>query len=78
MTPVLSTALNGLNAATTKVGEAANNIAKMGTDQADDVDTIQDIVDIKVAEHAFKANLAVMRTDNEMTKELFRVLDETA
>jgi flagellar basal body rod protein FlgC len=59
----LPTALSGLNRATEKANAAAENIAS-GEVRA------EDIVDLKIAETAFKANAAVVRTAAEMDKRL--------
>jgi len=83
MTSVLSTALNGLQAASNKAAKAAGNIAGVPEDAVpgQEISTSapdpQDIVDLKVAEAAYKANAAVVRVDNEMSKELLRMFDET-
>lgn len=39
---------------------------------------IEDVVNLKVAETAYKANLATIKTANEMNDELFRILDRDA
>ncbi|HEY8963540.1 MAG TPA: hypothetical protein VIN59_03655 [Alphaproteobacteria bacterium] len=83
MTSVLSTALNGLNAASNKAAKAASSIAGVpeeavpGQEVSTAAPDPQDIVDLKIAESAYKANAAVIRVDNEMSKELLRIVDET-
>jgi hypothetical protein len=62
----LPTALSGLNRATEKANAAAENIAS-GEVRA------EDIVDLKIAETAFKANAAVVRTAAEMDKRLLDI-----
>jgi hypothetical protein len=63
---VLPTALSGLNRATEKANTAAANIAS-GEVRA------EDIVDLKIAETAFMANAAVVRTAADMDKRLFDI-----
>jgi flagellar basal body rod protein FlgC len=68
----VSIALSGLNAASTKVATAANNIA---TKQNETLD--RDIIDIRIAENDYKANLAVLKVAGEMERELLNQFDET-
>lgn len=80
MNNILSTALSGLNNAITRVNKAAHNIATSPT-QADagKADTmIEDIVDISLAKHSYKANLAVIKTADDMHDTLLRTLDTKA
>jgi len=72
MINALGIALGGLQAASQKVAGAANNIA----DPAQQDDLARDIVDMKLGEISFKANAAVIRTADEMSKELGRIFDE--
>lgn len=72
MINALTTALGGLQSASQKVTGAANNIA----DPAKQDRLIEDVVDLKVGEMAFKANAAVIRTTAEMSDELFKAFDE--
>ena len=64
---VLPTALAGLNRATAKAETAATNIAS-GEVRA------EDIVDLKLASTAFKANAAVARTAQDLDKTLLDIL----
>jgi hypothetical protein len=64
---VLPTALNGLNRATEKANAAAANIAS-GRVEA------EDIVDLKLATMAFKANAAVVRAADELDKRLLDIV----
>lgn len=73
MLNAITSALSGLNTATKQVERSAQNIAEGGSSEQ----VIQDIVDIKVAETAYKANVAVIKTTDEMTKELLRAFDKT-
>ena len=63
-----STAIAGLKKATSQIEEAAQNIAGGSQDP-------QDIVSLSQAATGFKANAAVLRTQDETTKSL---LDITA
>ena len=63
-----STALEGLKKATNTLQNAAQNIAGGSQDP-------QDIVSLSTAATSFKANAAVIKTENEMTQSL---LDITA
>ena len=63
-----STALEGLKKATNTLQNAAQNIAGGSQDP-------QDIVSLSQAATGFKANAAVIKTENEMTQSL---LDITA
>ena len=85
MTGPLSIALNGLTAASTKAAKAATNIVNAGTqnveavtsDEVQGVDYTQDIVDLKEAATAYKANIVVAKVASEMEKELLNRFDET-
>ena len=80
MTSIMSTALNGLSAASEKAARAASHIAGVDeTNQSVNISTPspQDIIDIKVAAQAYKANIAVVKVDNDMSKELLGLFDET-
>lgn len=68
----MSAALQGMNSASKQVDESAARIA----DPQDATDVIKDIVDIKVAETSYKANLATLKTANEMSEELLQIFDE--
>lgn len=72
MINALGIALGGLQAASQKVAGAANNIA----DPAQQDDLARDVVDLKLGEISFKANAAVIRTTEEISKELGRLFDE--
>ncbi len=73
MINAITSALSGLTGASSKLEQSAENIAK----NASDGRVIEDIVDIKVAEVAYKANIEVLRTANELTQELIDSFDET-
>lgn len=73
MINTITSALSGLNTASKQVEQSAANIAKGGeTSQL-----IEDIVDIKVAETAYKANIETIKVANELTQELLEAFDET-
>lgn len=72
MVDAISTAVSGLQTASRNVAKAAENIADpMKQDQM-----VEDIVDIKIAENAYKANIAVIKTADRMEDELLRLFDE--
>jgi len=62
----ISTAVEGLKKATAQLENAAQNIAEGSTDP-------EDIVSLSVAATSFKANAAVIRTENENTQELLNI-----
>jgi hypothetical protein len=67
-TSTISTAIEGLKKAQSTVEDAAQNIAGGSLDPAD-------IVSLSTAALSFKANAAVIKTENEATRSL---LDITA
>ena len=67
-TSTISTAIEGLKKAQSTVEDAAQNIAGGSLDP-------EDIVSLSTAAISFKANVAVIKTENETTKSL---LDITA
>jgi len=73
MINTITSALAGLNNASAKVEQGAQNIAQSGSNER----VIEDIVDIKVAETSYKANLAVLKTADELSQELLNSFDET-
>ena len=77
---VLSTAISGLNSATERVNRAAESIAQPQTaDQSGGGGSSlpRDIVDLKIGEIEFKANLAVIQTADDLQEELLRTFDKT-
>ena len=73
----INAALNGLNLASQKVGQAANNIANSTTPSiGENVNLTEETVNLKIAELAFKANAATLRTELELSKELLKIFDE--
>lgn len=72
MINAITSALAGLQNATRQVEKSAERIAS-----SPDLSTnIEDIVNLKVAEASFKANVAVLQTDRDLTRDLFRIFDE--
>jgi len=71
MLNAITSALSGLNTATKQVENAAQNIAS-GSSQEN---IIEDVVDIKVAETAYKANVAVLNVADELNEELLSTFD---
>lgn len=69
MNSVTSISLAGLQAAAARLEQSAQRVA---SDQ--NADLPKEIVEQKMAEHAFKANLIALRTANEMTKQMLDIL----
>ncbi|MCK6417340.1 MAG: hypothetical protein L6Q57_00145 [Alphaproteobacteria bacterium] len=78
MISAMNTALSGLYAATQKVNQAANRIVQVGTDipGADEIDLTAEAVNLKIGELSYKANVATLRTAEEMSDELLRIFDK--
>ena len=75
MIGAISTAVSGLLTASKKADGAATNIANAST-PGFEVDLTQEAVNLKVAELSYKANIGVLKTAEEMSKELGRIFDE--
>lgn len=75
MSNTISTALSGIKSATSQINQSANNIANIGNGDGG-ASLPRDIIDIRVAEVAFKANIAVLKAENELTEELLKTFDE--
>ena len=73
MVSTINNALSGLSKAVEKLDNAAESISKLGTTK-DDADLVKDIVDIKAAKNAYKANLAVIKAQKEMDEETIDIL----
>ena len=69
MNSITSISLAGLQSAAARLEQSAQRVA---SDQ--NADLPKDIVEQKMAEHAFKANLVALRTANEMTKQMLDIL----
>ena len=72
MIDAINIALGGMQNASRKVSDAAENIS----DPAKLDNLVEDIVDIKIAENSYKANAAVIRATSEMQDELIRLFDK--
>lgn len=72
MNPI-ATAQYGLFAAGQRLAASADRVARMGDPNAD-VDLATEVVAQLSAKHEFKANLAVIRTSNEMTDALLNII----
>jgi hypothetical protein len=72
MINAIGIALQGLGFATQKVVQSANKIAN--PTESDDLAT--ELVNMKVAETSYKANLSVIKTVSEMEEELLHTFDE--
>jgi len=76
---MLSTAISGLFSASQRVNQASENITRPETANASGVggsSMPQDIIDIKLGEAEYKANLAVIKTADEMMDELLDAVDK--
>ena len=69
MNSVSAISLAGLQSAAARLEASAQRLA---SDRNADLPT--ELVEQKLAEHAFKANLLAMRTANEMTKQMLDIL----
>ncbi|MCI5060011.1 MAG: hypothetical protein MRY79_02945 [Alphaproteobacteria bacterium] len=76
MIGAINTALSGLLAASKRVEEGATNIAQSTVSGAESSQLIEDIVDIKIAETSYKANLATLKVADEMSEELLDSFDQ--
>ena len=82
MIGALSNALQGLFSASQNVTKAANNIANASTEgyrteTGDQVDLSTEAINLKIAETAYRANLATIKTAGDMNDELMKMFDET-
>ena len=72
MNPI-ATAQYGLFAAGQRLASSAERVSRMGEPNSD-VDLASEVVTQVSAKQEFKANLAVIRTSNEMTDALLNIL----
>ena len=72
MNPI-ATAQYGLFAAGQRLASSAERVSRMGDPNAD-IDLANEIVEQVSAKQDFRANLAVIRTSNEMTDALLDIL----
>jgi flagellar basal body rod protein FlgC len=68
----IATAASGLQAAVSRLNASADRTARMGLSQ--DVDPVYESVERIEAGAAFKANVAVIRTADQMTGALLDIL----
>ena len=71
MINAISSALSGLTTATKQVEKSAESIANPTSQER----LIEDIVDIKVAETSYKANLKTLKVADDLTRELLNSFD---
>ena len=78
MIDAIGIGLSGLQKATQKVEGAANNIANVQTPRDDGVvvDLSEEAVNLLLAETEFKANVATIKTADEMSDELLSIFDK--
>jgi len=69
MNSVTAISLAGLQAAAARLEQSAQRVA---SDR--DADLPKEVVEQKMSEYAFKANLIALRTANEMTKQMLDIL----
>ena len=69
MNSVTAISLAGLQAAAARLEASAQRVASNR-----DADLAAELVEQKMAEHAFKANLIAMRTADQMTKAMLDIL----
>jgi flagellar hook protein FlgE len=72
MMNAIGIALQGLGFANRQVEQSAAKIAN----PQEGADLTEEIVNMKVAETSYKANLAVVKTTDEMSDELLHIFDE--
>lgn len=73
MISAINNALQGLQTASKQVEQSAANIAKGPSTE----NLIKDIVDIKVSEISYKANLKTLQVADDLTEELLKTFDKT-
>ncbi len=78
MIDTIGIGLSGLQNAAQKVETAANNIANLTTPRDDGViiDLSKEAVNLLLAETEYKANLATIKTADEMSDELLDIFDD--
>ena len=78
MIDAIGIGLSGLQKATQKVDSAASNIANQTTPRDDGVviDLSEEAVNLLLAETEYKANLATIKTADEMSDELLGIFDD--
>jgi len=78
MIDAIGIGLSGLQKSTKKLETAAENIANLTTPQDDGViiDLSAEAVNLLLAETEFKANLATIKTADELSEELLDIFDD--
>ncbi len=78
MIDAIGSALIGLQSASAKADSAASRIANVLTpsQNGDVVDLSEEAVNLMLAETAFKANVATLKTADEMSNELLDILGD--
>ena len=77
MISAISNALTGLSTASKQVEKSAENIANSTNTGADTVELSEEAIKLKLSETAYKANLATIKTADEMNDALLNLFDET-
>jgi flagellar basal body rod protein FlgC len=70
----ITTAATGLVGAANRVDAVATRLAQMGQPNSPDVDVARQMVDLVEAKTDYQANVAVIRTSNEMTGALLDMM----
>lgn len=73
MINTINSALSGLQTSSRQVEQSAQNIAEGSSSTSN---LIEDVVDIRVAETAFKANIQTIKIAQELSEELLNLFDE--
>ena len=78
MIDAIGIGLSGLQKATQRVESAASNIANLQTPRDDGVtvELSEEAVNLLLAETEYKANLATIKTADEMSDELLDIFDD--
>ncbi len=82
-TGAIESALKGMNAATQRLNDSARNIANYGTmdptadnPPIDEINLSEEAVNMMLAKHSYKANVAVLKTQGEMDDILLSTFDK--
>ena len=77
MIKAITSALSGMDYASRRINTAAENIANASTAQgADEINLPEQAVELKLSENSYKANLATLKTIDDMQDELLNLFDE--
>ncbi len=77
MISTINSGLSGLQAASKQVDASASKIANATNPNVDTVDLTEEAVKLITAEASYKANITSIKTANDMSEELLKVLDKT-